>query len=1043
MNDFARKLNRIGIRLVIALALIVGVVGYLWVFVLGGRSLFPDSSASVDGEVTYSYDSQVEEALKRLHEGCGQAGIVRTDSQQDEKSISIAFVGFSTPSVNEGILELLGDYDYQSTFFVSGVEAGDYEDLIHDIESKGHDIGSRGLNGEGRAETKSQEALVDELVRSNEAISHVSSTYSGQLFCPDTLYTDNVLEAAMASGSDRVIDPDAACVLDYRSFESESEVVDFVSGLQAGTLLAIVTDGIYEETPSEPRVTPDVPAKDKQASEEPVEEEEKPENALELTRWLFKAMSDQGFYTVPVDDLAAMSDETPEAEPAIMYRSFLTDKSNVGLALWGIPESDSLDNVLDLLARYGAHATFFVTEDELTTKSKEIASIMTAGHTIGNGGSGDSDHTEEREVYNDLLSCESLIERISNEKLMAFLPIGQLPLGKSYEEQDLRSAAGDAGYVIINPAHPKEINKGSLYGFDLTDGGSLTELEAMLIEADKTGYSVYDIAEMLDEPAAIDPLSADEVDGLQEANGEIHAAVVDNVLTTQPALSLIFYGVRCHPAVYDVIDRLGKRDAHATFFVTFDDMQSCSDVIERLLAEGHQLAVAYVSSDDYPATFDGIVRYLHSCSEYMKWRFDMEPSLLLLPFESAQDKVLEAASASNFDVVSAGFYITRSDDKEITVSEASSAVDRAMSKSYITKGSLTYFNLNYYQSDQNLPSTYKGDTVGGAVVDAFISNCVDAIAYRDPETGEIEDGSRYAMVTCKELLSSPQRYTLPDMREQSDISTDKHVLSDQGGSAEQFNYMCSRYIGTPSADTELELPGFSQEEVVKLDKDGRITDKKLLFLTFDDWGTDAAINKLLYVLDKHDVKATFFVRANFVNYSPNLLRSIAEAGHEIASHSFNHLALADYDEATGQYLSLNPQEIATLREDLAKSYETLYYYIGDVEVNGVKALSKNFRPPTLAVSKEGLSQVFDVGFHNVVSGEFSTHDYEATSVQQLVEQFESGIISGDVLYPITNGSCIVMHMSDESKFTAQALDVMIPRWKEQGYQFARVDTYLP
>ena len=35
-----------------------------------------------------------------------------------------------------------------------------------------------------------------------------------------------------------------------------------------------------------------------------------------------------------------------------------------------------------------------------------------------------------------------------------------------------------------------------------------------------------------------------------------------------------------------------------------------------------------------------------------------------------------------------------------------------------------------------------------------------------------------------------------------------------------------------------------------------------------------------------------------------------------------------------------------------------------------------------------------------------------------------------------------MHMSDESKYTAQALDIMIPIWKEQGYSFARLDSYL-
>lgn len=34
----------------------------------------------------------------------------------------------------------------------------------------------------------------------------------------------------------------------------------------------------------------------------------------------------------------------------------------------------------------------------------------------------------------------------------------------------------------------------------------------------------------------------------------------------------------------------------------------------------------------------------------------------------------------------------------------------------------------------------------------------------------------------------------------------------------------------------------------------------IAFLTFDDWGTDVYVTKLLEVLRKHNVKATFFVR---------------------------------------------------------------------------------------------------------------------------------------------------------------------------------------
>ena len=63
-------------------------------------------------------------------------------------------------------------------------------------------------------------------------------------------------------------------------------------------------------------------------------------------------------------------------------------------------------------------------------------------------------------------------------------------------------------------------------------------------------------------------------------------------------------------------------------------------------------------------------------------------------------------------------------------------------------------------------------------------------------------------------------------------------------------------------------------------------------------------------------------------------------------------------------------------------------------------------------------------------------------MEQLIDTFKNGIVTGQRRLRIQNGSCIVMHMSDESKYTAQALDIMIPIWKEQGYSFARLDSYL-
>lgn len=67
------------------------------------------------------------------------------------------------------------------------------------------------------------------------------------------------------------------------------------------------------------------------------------------------------------------------------------------------------------------------------------------------------------------------------------------------------------------------------------------------------------------------------------------------------------------------------------------------------------------------------------------------------------------------------------------------------------------------------------------------------------------------------------------------------------------------------------------------------TDKKLLALTFDD-GPDSDTSGLLDVLDKYQVKATFFVLGEWLGIESNqkILRRIADSGHEIGNHSYNH-----------------------------------------------------------------------------------------------------------------------------------------------------------
>src|SRR5689334_25016092 len=61
-----------------------------------------------------------------------------------------------------------------------------------------------------------------------------------------------------------------------------------------------------------------------------------------------------------------------------------------------------------------------------------------------------------------------------------------------------------------------------------------------------------------------------------------------------------------------------------------------------------------------------------------------------------------------------------------------------------------------------------------------------------------------------------------------------------------------------------------------------------LALTYDDGPNDPHTLRLLEVLAKHNVRATFFLIGRFVQQRPDIVRQIVEAGNVVGNHTFTH-----------------------------------------------------------------------------------------------------------------------------------------------------------
>ena len=212
-------------------------------------------------------------------------------------------------------------------------------------------------------------------------------------------------------------------------------------------------------------------------------------------------------------------------------------------------------------------------------------------------------------------------------------------------------------------------------------------------------------------------------------------------------------------------------------------------------------------------------------------------------------------------------------------------------------------------------------------------------------------------------------------------------------------------------------------DVIKVDPDYKNTEykitekgtsgKKQVALTFDDWGSDDTLDCLLDILDKYNVKATFFLRANGVERNPSLALAISEKGHEIGNHTYSH---TDFDKMT-------PLQ---LQEDIVKAH----YIIA-------KAINKEpkiyLRPPRGGVDAKTAQAVAACGYKNIIIYNVDPNDWDRTKSASYISKY--------VLESTTDGSIILLHMLDNLN-TEKALPSIIEGLKAKGYNFVTVSKML-
>lgn len=111
-----------------------------------------------------------------------------------------------------------------------------------------------------------------------------------------------------------------------------------------------------------------------------------------------------------------------------------------------------------------------------------------------------------------------------------------------------------------------------------------------------------------------------------------------------------------------------------------------------------------------------------------------------------------------------------------------------------------------------------------------------------------------------------------------------------------------------------------------------------VYLTFDDGPIPEVTPKVLAILAKYNVKATFFMVGENIDKHPDVFAQVVKAGHSIGNHTYNHLkgwctSYADYMANVEKWEEAYHTGEAGLTAQLSYS------------VSGLTAQRSLFRPP--------------------------------------------------------------------------------------------------
>ena len=184
-------------------------------------------------------------------------------------------------------------------------------------------------------------------------------------------------------------------------------------------------------------------------------------------------------------------------------------------------------------------------------------------------------------------------------------------------------------------------------------------------------------------------------------------------------------------------------------------------------------------------------------------------------------------------------------------------------------------------------------------------------------------------------------------------------------------------------------------------------------LTFDDGPNPRVTAKLLTLLEKYRVPATFFVLGRYVKEHPQLAAEIRAANHAIGNHTYGHPSLLFFTRRQ-------------IRDELSRCEDALFAATGQ--------RTTAVRPPFGFRGPQFHSAVGEMGFSKIVMWSVSAHDWKPQPAIRVTRR----------LLKVRTGDIVLLHDGDhhaanaDRSYMLEALEYSIPYWQDSGLQFIKI-----